>query len=535
MLSTSSCAHSANVWTNENRIGSDSNVKDECLPLLGDEATEPESPLAKIDGQARLNGVFKWPVFQDGKLVTTDGFDQSQLYYSITSLELYLMELGFNIPEVLGSQHNGKPHPIVAHANATNDLNAWFSPQDDDLTFGTADNKWHLASDGDVSVHETGHMILHHYNPGFAGWSSKEGGAIHEGFSDALAALFYNDPHMSEDFVPLKGRPENKDDGLRIVDHNLTLDDVTWEVHDRGRVYAGFFWSIKKMLEDASGPFKLPSQRAASLTLMIAMNHAANYKTSSPDPVDFVTAILSGTMALFAAKKLPVDKKMLAAVIIEEAMRRKLLTSSAGTNRPKNEFRSVEAVEQYLASLGSPVKFHKAHKVGFIGGTAEFYQQQVVTQKFGAIDFIGRGIWVHRDMQGNIVSVSVKDVLPVRADQVSGGGQISTANAANLALENALKRRDAITSNLKRLGMARGRIPLEYISNLQMEAEISRTELQNLQKVIHLLKSGNRVRPRLVFIDGGRTPAYEFKTGLSIFYVDSATGAVSRYKDVIVN
>jgi len=208
------------IWTSENRISSDGQSREVTLQWLSEGALELFGRLAKVDGKTKLNGFFSYDPFKTDSKVTQDGFDQVQLYYSLSYVQEYLAGLGIDTQAIFSSRHKGKPHPIVAHANAVDDLNAWYSPQEDDLTFGTNNDKWHLASDSDVTVHEAGHMILDHINKMLGvweniigeekrdGWGKSEGGAIHEGFGDILAALLYNDPEMSEDFVPFKATME---------------------------------------------------------------------------------------------------------------------------------------------------------------------------------------------------------------------------------------------------------------------------------------------------------------------------------------
>lgn len=534
MRPVSGCTHQANVWTFENRISSDSETKVICLPELPEEAKELIGKLVKVDGKTKLNGIFKYDPFQPDSKVTTDGFDQSLLYHNLHSVPAYLMEFGFKIPEII-RKRRGEVFKITGHANGTDALNAWYSPQNGEMTFGTNDGKWHLASDSDISTHEEGHLILDHYHPSLTGWYSKEGGAIHEGFADALAAGYFDDAEMSEDFAPFKGKPESKDDGLRTVNNDLTLDDVSNEVHDRGQVYGGFFWSVKKAMADPSGSFKLSSRGAADCMLKLLVNHGANYKTSRPSSKDFVDAVLAGMNGLAREGKLGVDAKKLEAIIISEAIRRKLVEPDYRFHASRTSFESVRAVEQYLAKIGVSVKFDKSHEASFIGGTFEIYGQQIASKKFGTINMLGRGIMVQKDSRGNIISLSAKDILPIKVDQIDDSGDITLDEAIQLALTHSRVEHQEGNSRIRDFYKQAGGQPISKLAELKMEQEIAKTDLENLSKMHALVQEGKEIKHRMVLIDGSLVPHYEFKVGLSIYYVNSKTGDVTRHKDVIVN
>lgn len=517
MLTSFRCFNPANVWTHENRISSDSNTQNACLPWLPDGAIELIGHLMKVDGKTSLNGVFKHEPFQPDSRVTTDAFDQVQLYYTLNNAAIRLMKMGFNLRKTIANRR-GEDYKVTAHANATESLNAWYSPQDGELTFGTNNGKWHLASDGDVSVHEFGHLILDHYNPGLTSRYSGEGGAIHEGFADALAALHYDDPEMSEDFVPHKGGTESKRDGLRIVDNDLTLSDVSDEVHDRGQVYGGFWWSIKKTLTDPEGPFKLTSREACNVTLMLLTNHASNYKTSRPAPADFVKAVIQGMYGLAKEMKLGVDSKLLGQAIIAEGIKRKMIKNVGDAAFERGKFRSVNDVQQYMIQRGVDADFTKTHESDFIGGIFEFYQQQISSTKYGSISIVNSGILMQKDSNGNIISLSTKDILPIGGKQIDDSGNIDLEQAISLAL-------------------SRAGIEFRNLSNSGDKTEriISRSDLLNLKRMSNSLQSGKKPEARVVLIQGSLVPHFELKTGLSIYYVNTKTGAVTKQKDIIVD
>lgn len=56
-----------------------------------------------------------------------------------------------------------------------------------------------------------------------------------------MTALLFNDPEVAEDF-----NPGNTPTWLRNAENEFMLSSVSTESHDRGQVYAGFGWSMKK-------------------------------------------------------------------------------------------------------------------------------------------------------------------------------------------------------------------------------------------------------------------------------------------------
>ena len=401
------------AWTNGNNISSDGETSQVMLPDLDEGATELFGRLVRIDGKARLGGIFDYQPILPGRHVTQDGFDQVEAYYSLDSVLNYLNTLGIDPQQIIGSQHKGIPHPVVAHVNAVDDLNAWYAPEDDDLTFGTngdmskGQDKWHLASDSDVTVHEMGHLLLDHMNKRLGGWmnnsqnvkrmgdpgdddepgaEANEGLAIHEAFGDLLSAFYFDDPEMGEDFSPSIGQPPSKKSGLRNVENNATLDKVGNEPHDRSLAYSGFFWSVKKDLSDPNGPFKLTSRQASDVALKLLFNHAGNYGTANPTSADFVKAVLAGTDALAASGQLGVDPQALKSVIGAESYRRKLISGQPNAFMAKRGPRSFDELKSMVGTSGA---FTLDQRSAFFGGTQEIYSQQYVTSKGQRVDVLG--------------------------------------------------------------------------------------------------------------------------------------------------
>lgn len=521
------------IWKYENRISSDGETIEVSIKnLIPDNAgnfRDLFGKLVKVDGKIRLNGIFSCGPFQEERKVTTDCFDQVELYSSLNDVQEYLSELGVDTQQILASKHRGNPHPIVAHANATTDLNAWYSPQGDDLTFGTAgdmakgEDKWHLASDSDVGVHEGGHMILDHLNPKLGGWWSGEGRAIHEGFGDLLAALRYDDPEMSEDFVPNIGRPESKTDGLRIVDNVLTLGDVGDEEHDRGQVYSGFLWSVKKRLP-------LDSRKAADVALQLLFAHAYQYKTSKPKPSDFVDAVIRGAESLAAAGKLSVDLDLLKTIIREEAIKRGFIKE---TSEPEIEFSSMSEVENRFGQ-GGLTRFVLSQRNMHLGVEQRIYQQQYKTNRYGYVDVVGQGVIEHR--QQGISTVTIKDVRQIRPGDIDETIKTGTLSAYKIAKARAdtilidIQRKKAALELMMKFQPVSTREFLSRLAAVQMEYQIARAAVKTLEQM-----KGTGFKARLVILPNSNHLHYEFKVGLGIYYIDAKTGEARFERDVFVN
>jgi len=526
------------VWRNENRISSDGQtIEVPITNLIADAAgrlSELIGKLVKVNGAAKLNGIFTCGPFQKGREVTADCFDQVQLYHSLNSVQEYLSVLEIDVPQAIASQHNGKPHPIVAHANATDDLNAWYSPQGDDLTFGTngtmskGEDKWHLASCGDVTIHEGGHMTLDHINPKFARSWAGEGRAVHEGFSDVLPALYYDDPEVSEDFNPNVGRPAGKTDGLRNVDNTLTLSEVGSEEHSRGQVYSGFFWALKKRLP-------LTSRQAADTNLRLLFAHAFLYKTQRPKPADFVAAVVAGAEALAAAGKLAVDLNTLKTIINEEAKKRGLIEAAAKPVAAQEVFASVKEVERRFGPDGR-IRFVLEQKNRHLGIERRLYQQQYKTDRFGYVNVTGHGIVEHRFPAKKAPLISTIDAKQIHPGKVDETLRIDVATALRLAMADAQstltgsrEQKVKLEASLK-AGVLKTKADLEKLSDVQMGHKMMQTAVAVLG-----FMGSHTIPPELVIMPDSDALHYKFKVGLGIYYINAKTGKARFERDVFVN
>lgn len=521
------------IWRNENRVSSDGEVTAlEILDFFSEDMKGLYGRLVEVDGPPH-GSVFTCEVMQPGREVTNNCFDKGQLYSSLNNVQTYLTGLGIDVAGIIASRANTTPYLVRAHANAVSDLNAWYSPQGRDLTFGTAgemekgQDTWHLASDSDVSIHEFGHFMLDHVNPALGnGWAG-EGRAIHEGFADALASLYFDDPEMSEDFnVALGGQPDKKA-GLRLVNNDLTLKDVSQEEHDRGQVYAGLFWSVKTALADPNGPFKLSDRQAADLVIRLMFNQAALFTTSTPAPRDFADVMLMAIDSLASKNALGVDPEAFKSAVMLESSRRGLLDYVEPDPLPPGED-WVYSMNDARRRFGPNVSFIPVSRSTFIGGGQEIYQQQVRTSKGFLVDVVGGKLFAKYDDQGRVAFISTRDVREVGTidETITISPSTARANAAGDA-SNRLKQASLWINGLW-LSKPKNFVPL--LKQYQMDARVADTALTNLNR--RYLKDPEM---KLVLIPKSNELHYEIKVGLAIYYVNAKTGSVTMQKDVFAD
>lgn len=513
------------IWVRENRVSSYGNLRLSRLEGLDAQSKELWGQLVRANGRTKLNGIFKWEPFVAGSRVTQDGFDQVEMYTSLDQVQRYLMRLGIDVTRIVANRHGGKTHAVTAHANTVPDMNAWYAPQTDDLTFGSSNDRWHLASDSDITVHEYGHLLLDHINPGLSGRFGGEGATIHEAFGDILASLYHDDPEMGEDFGPATGKKENPAEGLRTVKNALTLEQAGREPHERSLAYSGLFWQIKTQLMHPRGNFRMNDRLAANLMLQVLVNHAYFYTTRSPRPRDFVAAVLSAIDQMDKQKSLPVDRMAFRKLVVAEALRRKMVTE---TEAMAMEFfvRPVKNMEDFAASMkqfGPSVQFVSSHRTPADWGEAEYLQQRVETHSHGKIDVAESGIAVRRNAQGDVIDYSLDDVRQLPPDSIDETVNVDYNTALQKALQEAERRLRDKTAALAKAG-AQTPDP-KALAPFEMDVRMAQTSVDNLQ-------GGSSSASKWVLLPGKSTLHYELKLGLEIGYVDAKTGDVIFYKDV---
>jgi len=214
-------------------------------------------------------------------------FEEVMAYHYVTEPSRYIQSLGFDMKSIF----DGRALPI--DVNFANIENAFFDPLEKQLLFGNGGVD--TAEDATVIVHEFGHALLDHQAPNFdTGNGYTEGGAIHEGFGDYLAASFFagtgfrkgewsaflgswfatgipelnagaTPPHLRS-MVNTKRYPEN-------------LDEMG-EPHNNGEIWSATLWDIFKKLG------KKPAD-----TLIIESNFRLNGAAKFADAANNILAV----------------------------------------------------------------------------------------------------------------------------------------------------------------------------------------------------------------------------------------------------
>jgi hypothetical protein len=184
---------------------------------------------------------------------------------------------------------------IKVNPRAGNQPNAYYSRQGQCLKFFffKRNGKTVFANRSfDVVAHECGHAILDSLRPGYwASWQP-ETGALHEAFADITAIIallaqldqcdsiiahskanlhkktFFS--AFAEEFGEALGRGRK---GLRSADNDLTMHDVTDEVHDKSQVFTGAFYDI---LADLFDDLRNPNLRDDADILLRVGEHMAD-------------------------------------------------------------------------------------------------------------------------------------------------------------------------------------------------------------------------------------------------------------------
>ena len=178
-------------------------------------------------------------------------FEQVTIYYAVDSLNRYFHALGFD-------DDNGVPNgirdfPTLANAHWYTADNSFYSTGNDAIHFG--DGGVDDGEDADIVAHEYGHAVQHNQN---AAWGGGEMGAMGEGFSDYLAAGFYentgNAAYQSAHAACVGEWDATSYSGsdppcLRRVDGTKRYpDDLVGQVHADGEIWSRALWDIRAAL-----------------------------------------------------------------------------------------------------------------------------------------------------------------------------------------------------------------------------------------------------------------------------------------------
>ena len=522
----------AYVWAKENEVTSFGHVRKISLPGLPAGAQSLKGEWVHVTGQTRLRGNFlRQPYIDKTSRFTSDPFDQVQCYYALMSLILYLNMQGFDMKKTLG-----KILPLYARVNEVRDVNAWFDPRTGWLTFGTGDasrfGAWHLAEDADIVRHECGHAIFHSLYPELTSWYAGDGGAIHEGFGDAMASLYANNSVISEDFLPNTGEHYGTDRGLRDVNNDLRYNQVDREVHSLGRVYGGFWWGVRKLLEPILGD----GREAADLTIAFSMSHGTNYATNRPGPKDFFDAALAGARVYLEGSKHDLDYKRAAKAMTDAAKRRGFLNKEVARRGRRERF--SEEFGRLLTETPEPFAFVRESSVENSTGSRDFLQQYLVLENRHFVKMLGSGLIVFKDGSGGTRSFSASDMRrDVNVDPTIWYGRPKALSTVKQAAKDKLDESNRMLEELEeqdRHGLWAG-------DETERKKKITRAEALRRLDEIALEEATVHDEYRTASLvlmpegyDNGHSEKadlyWSFRFGLTDFYVNAKTGAVATKK-----
>lgn len=325
-------AKSVVVWEKENNHTSGGRTRVIELPGVTVGQAGVRAQWVHVTGSTTLDTPDNQAPFENGSKVTRDGFDQMNLVADGVYVNWVQSQVGIDNNRLWAAPRNSGV--IRSKANGSADLNAWYSPTANDQTYGTNSGKWHLASDNDVTRHETGHNRGDKQNPDMF---SGEGGAIHEGyFGDFPAALMARNANLSEDFGTALGQPGQP---LRNLDNDKTLRQAGSEVHDRGEAYGGFGWRITQALGQKIGSF----EKACDIMLHVALKTGFYFTSKSPSPKDFIDAVAKCTRDALPGLVDPATVDAVIGFIKAEGIKREMINGSwTEPPRQSSESKSVE-------------------------------------------------------------------------------------------------------------------------------------------------------------------------------------------------
>lgn len=169
---------------------------------------------------------------------SNDGFSEVMVYHFIDYTQRYIQSLGFA---------NVNNRQIAYTVNSSTADNSFYSPSSKSLNFGKGgvDD----AEDAEVIFHEYGHSIQDNQVPGFG--STREGGAMGEGFGDYLAGTVgaqlsggFQDTCVAE--WDATSYSSTNPPCLRRLDSTKHYpESVVNEVHADGEMWSAALWQIR--------------------------------------------------------------------------------------------------------------------------------------------------------------------------------------------------------------------------------------------------------------------------------------------------
>ena len=233
-------------------------LKDFTLMDQGDSADAiPEEAytdvvLPELDGSGFLDGPYvstrltenraNEPTLEFNYLRDNPRFEEVMVYYHIDAVGRYLKGLGFDFVD---------DWQIPANVHFGMTRAGFYDDSDGSINFGDAGVD--VAEDAEVIIHEYGHAILDRQVPNI---NKGEGGAIHEGFSDFLAASFFSavSDGFSDWIVFEWAGSDDPEIATRLVNGNKHYPQhVVGEPHADGQIWSAALWGIFEAIgRDAS-------------------------------------------------------------------------------------------------------------------------------------------------------------------------------------------------------------------------------------------------------------------------------------------
>ncbi len=243
------------------------------------EAAYTDVMLPELDGSGFLDGPYastrltenraNEPTLGFNYLRDDPRFEEVMVYYHVDAVGRYLKGLGFDFVD--NWQIPANVHFGMTRAGFYND-------SEGSINFGDAGVD--VAEDAEVIIHEYGHAILDRQVPNI---NKGEGGAIHEGFSDFLAASFFSavSDGFSDSIVFEWAGSGDPEIYTRPVTGNKRYpEDIVGEPHTDGEIWSAALWEIFEAIG-----------RDASIRLIVESHFFL-----SPD-----TELVDGASAIFMA------------------------------------------------------------------------------------------------------------------------------------------------------------------------------------------------------------------------------------------
>ena len=208
--------------------------------------------LPELDGNGFLDGPYvstrltenraNEPTLAFNYLRDDPRFEEVMVYYHVDTVGRYLKGLGFDFVD---------DWQIPANVHFGMTRAGFYNDSDGSINFGDAGVD--VAEDAEVIIHEYGHAILDRQVPNI---NRSKGGAIHEGFSDFLAASFLSavSDGFSDSIVFEWAGSDDPEIYTRPVNGNKRYPkDIVGEPHADGEIWSAALWEIFEAIgRDAS-------------------------------------------------------------------------------------------------------------------------------------------------------------------------------------------------------------------------------------------------------------------------------------------